>query len=185
MSSQFYEKVVKEKNTVRNVFKKITVIMCYALIFFIFLFTAINCLLSEVQATKNYFLLVIALGILIEVITIGITWKYLQKEYEYSFEYGRMSIAKIYGKRKRKLAFETDMSTMLIIAPATDEYIAKAEHFDIDKKVIAVSDLKSDDIWLVVSGGDDERRVLAFFEADDRALSILRAANPLSFIRKK
>ena len=206
MSSQFYEKVVKEKNTPRSTFKKITVIMCYVLIIVIFLFAAFSSLgVGEVgtptdtsesgsanKPTNNssaepngYFVLIIALGVILDIAVIAITKKYLYKEYEYSFEYGRMSIAKIYGKSKRKQLFETDIETMLMIAPATDEYIAKAEHFEIDKRVIAVSDQKADDIWLVVSGGDGEKRVLAFFDADERSLSILKSANPLSFIKKR
>ena len=177
MSNHFYETVVKEKNNARTVVKKISAIMCYALVLVLFAFIALN--------NWKYFVLILALGIIVDAVVIVITWKYLQKEYEYSFEYGRMSIAKIYGKSKRKLTFEADIDTMLMIAPATDEYIAKAEHFDIDKRVEAVSDRNSDNIWLVVSGGDDTKCVLAFFEADDKALSILKSENPIAFIRKK
>ena len=177
MSNHFYEKVVKEKNNAMTVAKKISAIMIYALILVIFAVIAIN--------NWKVFPFIAALGIIVDLAVVLISWKYLDKEYEYSFEYGRMSISKIYGKKKRKLIFEAEIDTMVMIAPATDEYIAKAEHFGPEKKVIAVGDENSDDIWLVVSGGVDAKCVLAFFEADEKILSILRSENPIVFIRKK
>ena len=178
-SSQTYEKVVKVKNSGKHIAKKISYVLMYALYFSVWALVALNNLKS------NAFLLILAAGALTTFAIVIVTWKYLQVEYEYSFWYGRMSVAKIYGKKKRKALVDTDIKDLLIIAPATDEYIAKAEHYDIEKRVVAVSSENEEDIWLAVTGGDDERRVLIFFEADERSLTMLKSLNPISFIRKR
>ena len=178
-SNQTYEKVVKVKNGGKHLAKKISLAMSYVLYLSVWAVAAIR------NAKNNAFLLIITAGVLTTVALAVVTWKYLQLEYEYSFWYGRMSIAKIYGKKKRKALVDIDVKDLLMITPATEEYIAKAEHYDIDKRIRAVSSENADDIWLTVTGGEDEPRVLIFFEADERSLNMLRNANPISFIRKR
>ena len=175
-NSGTYEKIVKVKNRGKHLAKKISVILAYALFFSIWLISAVN--------TPKKIVPIIVAGILATLLLVILTWKYLQVEYEYSFWYGNMSIAKIYAKRKRKAIIETEIKDLLLIAPATDEYILRAEHFEIEERVIAVSSENADDIWLAVTGGKDERRVLIFFEADERSLAMLRAANSHVFVKK-
>ena len=178
-SSQTYEKIVKVANSPRLIAKKISFIMLYLLYFSVWVVATLRNLGSPV------FVLILMAGLLTTLAAVIITWKYLQVEYEYSFWYGSMSIAKIYGKKKRKALVDADVKELLMIAPATEEYIAKAEHYDIDLRVIAVSSENADNIWLAVTGGEDERRALIFFEADERSLHMLKTANPISFIRKR
>ncbi len=175
-TSQSYEKVVKLSNKGKPLIKKISAVMSYALIFVIWLVIGLN--------NPNIMAPALVFGALLTLVVVLITWKYLCVEYEYSFSYGTLGVAKIYAKKKRKLLIETEMRDLLIIAPATEEYIRKAEHFEIEKRIIAVSSENADNIWLVVSGGKDERRVLVFFEADERSLAILKSANPYVFIKK-
>ncbi len=172
-----YEKVVKKSNKGKHLAKKISLALSYAVFFVLWLMAALN---NPKQAVY-----IIVAGALLTLIIAIITWKYLCIEYEYSFSYGTLSVAKIYAKKKRKPMLETEIKELLIIAPATEEYIRKAEHFQIDKRIIAVSSEQAENIWLVVSGGKDERRVLVFFEADDRSLSILKSINPYVFIKPK
>ena len=189
-NSQTYEKIIKVKNTQRQLAKKITAIMCYILFFAIWITAALKNTGSLVP--------ILTAGILTTAMLILITWKYLQLEYEYSFWYGRLGIAKIFGKKnqnilvhaatscdkkKRKAIIDTDIKKLIIIAPATEEYIAKAESYGIEAKVIAVSSERADNVWLAVTGGEDECRVLVFVEADERCLNILKHTNPLSFIK--
>ena len=96
-----------------------------------------------------------------------------------------MGIAKIYGKKKRKLLIETEIKTLLAIAPATDENIADAERrFEIEDRIVAVSNEQAENIWFVLTGGKDEKRILIFFEADDRSLTMLKSINPYSFVKR-
>lgn len=178
-ASVTYEKVIKVENSGKHLVKKISLIMTYVLFFAIWGIAALNNL-----QTKS-FVFILGAGILSTLALVTITWKYVQLEYEYSFWYGRFSIAKIYGKKKRKAILDTDVKDLLMIAPATEEYIAKAEHFDIEARVIAVSSENAENIWLAVTGGENERRVLIFFEADDRSLNMLKTVNPISFIKRR
>lgn len=174
-NKQTYEKIVACPNKGKHLMKKITVILTYALFFAVFFFISLQ---GSNPAP------VIVVGALSTLMLVLITWKYVCVEYEYGFWYGSMSVAAIYGKKKRRALIETDIRTLLIIAPATEEYISKAEHFSPEKRVIAVSSEKADNIWLVVTGGEDERRVLVFFEADEYSLDILKSINPHVFIKK-
>ena len=141
--------------------------------------------LAAAMENAESFVLIITGGLLATALLVIPTWKYLFLEYEYSFWYGRFGIAKIYGKKKRKAVIDTEIKDLLIIAPATEEYIARAERFDIDSRVIAVSHESADNIWLTVTGGKDELRILIFFEADERSLAMLKASNPLAFAKNR
>ena len=170
-----YEKTVKVKLQGSRLAKNISIIMAYVLFFSIWVAAAIN--------NAESFVLVLAAGILSSLLLVALTWKYLYEEYEYSFWYGSLTIAKIYAKRKRKAIISADIKDLLIIAPATDENIAKANRFEPEETLLAVSADNAKDIWLTVTGGKEEKRVIIFFEADERALSILKKTNQFAFVK--
>ena len=175
-SSQTYEKIVKKSFKGTHLAKTITLIMCYVLSAACFVILAFN---SPQKAP-----LILVAGALFTFCLVLLTFKYVRLEYEYSFWYGRMGIAKIYAKKKRKSVIDTDIKDLLMIAPATEENIARAEQLEIDDRLIAVSDESADNIWLAVTGGKDERRIMVFFEADDRSLGMLKSVNPHVFVKK-
>ena len=168
-----YEKIVKVKMKGKQLAKTVSLIMIYGLILFFWVTAAIF--------NAKQLVPILVLGALSLFIIIPLTLKYVLLEYEYSFMYGRLSIAKIYGKTKRKAVIETEMSDLLIIAPATEENIARAERFEPEDRVVAVSAEDAENIWLAVTGGKDERRILVFIEADERALTLMKAASPYTF----
>jgi hypothetical protein len=175
-NSRTYEKIVKVALRGKQTAKIMSIIGAYAVFFAIWLLAALS--------TPSVFLPIIVTGALCTLLLVLVTRKYLSLEYEYSFWYGQLTVSKIYGKRSRKTVVSADMKDMLMIAPATEEYIAKAEHFSPDRRIIAVSSEQAENIWLLVSGGEDQPNILIFFEADDRSLNILRSANPIAFIRR-
>lgn len=123
-------------------------------------------------------------GILCTALLVLISRKYLSLEYEYSFWYGNLSVAKIYSKRKRKAVLSADIKDLLIIAPVSEDNIRRAQGFEPEKTVLALSSEQAEDIWLTVTGGKDEKRILLFFEADERSLAILKKSNPFVFVKK-
>ena len=171
-----YERTVKVKNKGSYLAKKITVIMAYVLFFSVWLAAAMS--------NAKSFIPILTAGILSTLLVVSFTWKYLFLEYEYSFWYGNMSIAKIYAKRKRKNVLSTEIKDLLIIAPANEENIHKANRFEPEETLMAISSESADDIWLTVTGGKDEKRVLIFFEADERSLDMLKKANHFAFVKK-
>ena len=176
-STQTYEKIVKKAFKGAHLAKTVSLILSYALFFAVWIVIAFN--------TPQKFIPTVIAGVLFTSALVLLTLKYIRLEYEYSFWYGRMGISKIYAKKKRKAVIDTEIKDLLIIAPATEENIARAEHFEIDDRLIAVSDPSADNIWLAVTGGKDERRIMIFFEADERSLGMLRSSNPHAFVKKQ
>lgn len=175
-NSNTYEKIVKVKCKGKHMAQRVSAIMGYILFFSLWLAAAMS--------SPSVFVAIVTAGGLSTLLLILITFKYLLLEYEYSFWYGQLTVSRIYGKKKRKTAVEADIKDLLMIAPATEEYIAKAEHFEPEARIVAVSSEDAENIWLTVTGGEDQRRVLIFFEADERSLGLLKSANPLAFIRR-
>ena len=58
------------------------------------------------------------------------------------------------------------------------------ENLKPEGRIIAVSSEYADDIWLIVTGEENEPRTLIFIEADERALEILKFNSPFAFIKK-
>lgn len=175
-NTQFYEKIIKVKNA-KQTAKLISGILLYILYLAIWTFIGI--------LNPKSSMLIFVMGILSALLIILVTWKYLFLEYEYSFCQNTLTIAKIYGKRKRKTVIEVNMQKLALIASATDENIQSAEPLSPEQRIIAVSSEYAENIWLLVSGEENEPRILIFIEADDRALSILKNNAPFSFTKKK
>ncbi|MBQ4135638.1 MAG: hypothetical protein IJD73_01060 [Clostridia bacterium] len=173
-STQIYEKIVKVKNS-KQYAKRISAIMAYALYLAIWIYAGI---LNPPRS-----ILIFLGGLLSCALIILLTAKYFFLEYEYSFFHSTLSISKIYGKRTRKLLNEADMTELILIAPATEENIARADALEPEKRIIAVSSEQAENIWLCVTGEEDEPRILIFIEADDRSLSILKSCAPHAFVK--
>lgn len=175
-NNQTYEKVIaaaSESKTKRN---KALAIIGYSIFFAVWILIGIF---------NPTIIIPLALtGVLCTLALILLSWKYIEVEYEYALWYGSFEVAKIYGKKSRKNLISTELRELLLVAPASEEYLKKAEHFELDKRINAVSSDGSDNEWILVTGGKDEPRILVRFEADDRLLSLLRAANPGVFVRK-
>ncbi len=172
-NSQTYEKVVKVKLHGKQLSKTISLLLSYFIFFSIWMLFLIDRI--------HLFVPIVLAAALSTLLLVLLTWKYVCLEYEYSFWYGKMTVSKIYGKRKRRTVVEAEMPEMLYIAPATDVNIKKCEHFSPAHRIIAVSTESAENIWLAVSGDKDKKTSLIFFEADERSLGILKSSNPISF----
>ena len=174
-SAQFYEKIIKVKNS-KQTAKLISGILLYVLYIAVWAFIGILKPKSSI--------LIFTAGILSALLIILVSWKYLFLEYEYSFYQSTLTIAKIYGKRKRKAIIEVNLQKLTLIAPATEENIQKAENLTPEQRIISVSNEYAETIWLLVTGEENEPRILIFIEADDRTLSILKSNAPFAFTKK-
>lgn len=174
--SQTYEKIVKIKNSGKRLVFRICSIAAYGIFFAVWLFAAF--------LNPTRFIAVIAAGVLCTLLLILITYKYLNAEYEYALWYGNLEISKIYSGKKRKSLLAADVKEMLMIAPMTEEFLNKAEYFELDGKIDATSEKNAENKWLLVTGGKDEPRILVIFEADERLLAMLKSANPSVFTKR-
>ena len=175
-NTQTYDKLVKVSDKGKQRTKKIFAVIGYALFFSVWLIFAFN--------NRDIFVPLVAAGILCTVLLMLISWKYLDVEYEYSIWYGSFELAKIYSKKKRKDLMSAEIKEFLLIAPASEEYVNKAQHFEPQNTYCAISSKDAENVWLFVSGGKDEPRNLVLFEADDRMLTLLKTSNPSVFVKK-
>lgn len=173
--TQTYEKIVKVKNAKQKA-KLISAIIAYVLYLAIWVYAGI--------LNPSRSILIFLGGILSCALIIFITVKYFFLEYEYSFCLSSLSVAKIYGKKKRKSVIDVDISKLLLVSSVTDETVASAEKLNPEKRIIAVSNEYADNIWLLVTGEEDEPRALIFIEADERSLAILKTYAPYAFNKK-
>ena len=174
-STQIYERIVKVKNP-KQTAKQISALLIYIIYLLTWIFIGI--------LNPENSILIFAGGILSCALIVLITWKYLFLEYEYSFCQNTLTISKIYGKRKIKTLYDTDIQKLLLISEATDENIQKAEKLQPEDRIIAVSSEYSNNIILLVSGVENEPRMLIFIESDERILSILKKNAPFAFAKK-
>lgn len=174
-STQLYERIIKVKDS-RQIAKRIIGIMLYVLYLAIWVMAGIF--------NPERSILIFLAGILSCILIILITKKYLSVEYEYCFCQSTLTISKIYGKSKRKTLIEVDMPKLALICPASDEGIQRAEHLKPERRIISVSSEYASDIYLLVTGEENEPRILIFIEADERALTILKGCAPFVFSKK-
>ena len=168
-NTQLYEKIVKQKNR-KQPLKIIFAIMLYVIFFITWLlFGLLN---------LNFATFIWVLGALFTLILVLLTWKYLFVEFEYNFCMSTLTVSKIYGKRKRKVLIEFDVSKCVIIAPATEESIDKAERFEPRKRIISVSNEDAPDIWLLLTNDEDADQYMVFIESDMRISTILKTVAP-------
>lgn len=175
-NTQTYDKLVQVSTEGKIKAKKILAVIGYSIFFSMWLLFALN--------TPDALVPIIIAGALCTVILIIVSWKYFDVEYEYSIWYGSFDVAKIFSKKKRKELISADIKEMLLIAPATEEYIGRAHHFEPKDIIYATSSKNAEDVWLFVTGGEGKPHNLVFFEADERSLNMLRLGNPSVFVKK-
>ena len=169
MNTQLYEKIVKVKSPKQKI-KLICAILFYVIYLAVWFFVGIF--------NFEKILLIFTFAILSLLMIILISWKYFFIEYEYNFCMSSLTVAKIYGKRKRKVLVEIDISKCLIICPVSEKSIEKAETFEPRKRFIAVSHESAEDIWMLLSNDEEDDKYIIFIESDTRVYSILKTVAP-------
>ena len=174
MESQTYEKLIRQKAVGREFFPRLVLILCYV---------AWLCLCVLILTRLKFSAALVVLLLALTVLLVLVTWKYVQIEYEYSIYGGSFFLAKIYGKKKRKELLEIDLKHATLIAPRTDEHLEKANAMNPHEIVWAVSSPKAKDLWMIVYPINEKENSLLFFEADERAIALLRRENPRATVR--
>ena len=176
MEGQTYEKLIRQRATGRECIPRLVLLLSYV---------AWLCLCVLILTRLKFSAALVVLLLALTVVLILVTWKYVQIEYEYSIYGGSFFLAKIYGKKKRKELLEIDLKHAKLIAPRTEEYLEKANAMNPQEIVWAVSSPKSEDLWMIVYPINEKQNSLLFFEADERAIALLRKENPRATARVK
>ena len=169
-----YETVVAEQGAGARL-RRIAWILGY--VFFFSLFIVLS-------ATQGLSFPILTLGALATGGVVLFTWKYTGIEYEYSLVGNQLSVAKIYGKRKRKPLLEIDLKRARLIAPCTEEYRKEAEGMSPTQVTQAISKEDAPNRWLILWDDEEDDTLVLIFEANDRLLSALRRENPRAIPRE-
>ena len=165
----FYERVLKTPNTAKTLFTKIIIIAVYAII-------AISLVLSALFNGANPALSVLFIAPLS--LALYIIFPKISPEYEYCISETAITLAKIYGKSRRKEVFEAQSDAILFIAPKTEANMKKAlDYRPAEQYDIYTSNPKCE-IWLAVFENEKEEKTLFIFEAESSVTKILRVLKP-------
>ena len=170
-----YEKIVKLKAEGIILAKKIFLIITYTILVFVGIPMSIIYLKGNIPIVLT---LVAITGFFI-----FITWKQSTVEYEYTIISGMFLLAKIHGKLRRKEVFEAELRDAVIIAPFNEIYCEKAEKCEPNDVFYSVSSQKAENIWFIIFEESGGVKTLVLFEADEKAISILRHYCPRATVR--
>ena len=164
--NQTYERVFKIKNSLRK----------YVLIFGSYFLCALaGTLLSLFTLRAEVVLLAISALFVLVLLTL----KYLKVELEYSFTGGIFTVARIYGGKTRRLVYEVDLSTAILIDKQTADSLAKAEQLK-PSETVNLCPPNAKNAVIAVCEDENGYRDMILFEADERTLSILYRTKPLA-----
>lgn len=169
-----YEHIVKQKVEGNLLYKKICLILAYIIIFTMPLFLILT--LCPVFLWVP-FILVIAT---ITVISILMTWKYTSVEFEYSIVGDTISFVSIYGKKSRKGKLTVAIKDFSEIGKYTDAAEKHLEGVIIDRDYLFISHLMAEHLYYGLFN-DDGDKCIVYFEATDKALSLIKKYNPSAF----
>ena len=122
--------------------------------------------------------LLIALAVLLEVVLILCTKKYLNVEYEYFFGGEALTVSTIFSKKSRKTLLKVDLKNMLLVSPCNEDTMREAERLDPQKTVDATGSPDVDNVLMVIFEIDSDTRMLLFLESDEQIVAQFRRYAP-------
>ena len=169
-----YEHIVKQKVEGSLLVRKVCLVIAYIMLFTLPSFLVLSlCPMS----------LVIPLIIIIASITVVaylMTWKYTSVEFEYSIFGDTISFVSIYGKKSRKGKLDVTIKNFSEIGKYTDASEKHLEEVVIDRDYLFISHLLAEHLYYGLFDEDGEKCIV-YFEATDKAISLLKKYNPSAF----
>ena len=166
--SNYYEYLVSKKNDGSTVTKKIIII----------LFAAIVALIGSIYICRYVPPIAPFFWILIGFI-VWYLWRFVSIEYEYTLADGELDMDAIYGKRQRKKIMSARIRDMELIAPAEPRYLEQSKRNEPSKTICCASALSGPNVYfLIYRDKKTNQKIMMYFEATKKAISILRYYNP-------
>ena len=175
--TQSYEKIVKPKCQGKLLTARIGLIIAYLL------FAVVGVILAILLGKGHPALFVLVA--LLDFCLWLLTHRLVEIEYEYAFFSGVFQLSKIMGKASRRELFEEEISKAIMIAPYNDAHRQELERHEIQKTYFAASSKSAQDIWFMLFEKESGAKALVIFDADDRALKLLRKSAPRAVSREK
>ena len=167
----YYEHIVKQKVEGGLLAKKVCLILAYVIIFIMPLYLIIS--LCPIFLWVPFILVILTLT----VISILLTWKYTSVEFEYSISSDTISFVNIYGKKSRKGKIEICIKDFSEIGKYTDAAEKHLEEVVIERDYLFISHLAAEHLYYGLFD-DDGEKCIVYFEATDKAISLIKKYNP-------
>ncbi|MBO5415074.1 MAG: hypothetical protein J6A83_00405 [Clostridia bacterium] len=171
----YYDYIVKPKVKGKLLVKRLLFILAY--IAFAVAFSAV-CFAIK-------FIPLMCLVLVLTLVVIFFTWRYVNPEYVYSLERSNISFSIIYGGLTRKDLFTYHIKDIEKIAPYSGEYKAEADGITDAERVYHISSMDAYDIYYIYATGEDGKKRLVFFEATEQSKKLLRYYNDKTVILKQ
>ncbi len=165
----FYENVIPSPKKRKNLVIKITIISAYVIFLAVWI-------LSAFISRRNPALIILVVTVASVVAALAL--RPLSVEFEYYISDSQITLAKIYGKSRRREMFSADTDSILLIAPETEENIKKAEAYQPREQYRMATKSADKKAWIVVFENDKDEKFLFTFDAEDYVTKILKQLKP-------
>lgn len=105
------------------------------------------------------------------------TWKYTKVAYEYSFWGGELKVNRLFGERSRKNLVAVKIRDLKHIYPCNADNREKIKAFSADTEIFAASSNDAERLVAALWTNESNKKIVLYFEADEKALRILRYYN--------
>ena len=168
----FYERVVAIRSNAKNTTRRVVVSALAGVVLAIWIVLAIIMKAGVVAC--------ILVSVLIAAVPFAVSG-FSATELEYAISSDSVTLAMIYGGRRRKEVFYAEAEDILLIAPSTDDNVKAAEAYDIKESFSAISNDAEMKKWLMVFKDEKDNNYLFTFEAEDGVQKLLKALKPSAF----
>lgn len=166
----FYEKTLAIKKKSKHTAQKVILIVVCAVALCVWLLSA---LLSDMGFLA-------CLGVSAVIVCVPVAFSsFSATELEFTVSESCVSMAMIYGGKKRKEVFTAYADDILLIAPHTPANLDRAESYS-PKEIYSVIDDCEKGLceWLIVFSNDKDDKFVFIFAAEDGIQKILKALKP-------
>ncbi len=111
-------------------------------------------------------------------ILIFFTWRYTQVAYEYSFWGGELKVRRLLGERSGKKLAEVKIRDLKHIYLCHADNREKIKDFSADTEIFAASSPDSERLVALLWTDENNKNVILYFEADEKAIRILKYYKP-------
>ena len=169
-----HEYIVKPKNEGKQLIKKIALALSY------FILAAILIILVITLTPLYVMIPLILLSLAFTALIAFVTWRFACPEYEFVIGGGDLIITTIYGGSFRRQLVNLSINSIVEIGQYGDGAYEEISKLSLQKNYICVTSLSSPSMYYALFDEDKERCIL-YFDADEKAIRLLKQANAGAF----
>ena len=110
------------------------------------------------------------------------TWKYTKVAYEYSFWGGEIKVNRMLGEKSRRTLVTVKIRDLKAVYPCKNSDRAEIKEFAPEKEIFAASSEDAERLVAALWIDESDKKVVLYFEADEKAIRILKYYNSSAII---